>query len=159
MLSIFRHWLVMLCVMLPMTAMAQSVSFVDLTGKPVNLSDYKGKWVVVNYWATWCPPCVKEIPELVAFQEAHAAKKDAVVLGVNHQEGDVAAVKQFADDRFVNYPIVRSAGKLSNGTPFGVLRGLPTTYMITPEGEAVAAHTGMVNQAMLEKFIQDYPKK
>lgn len=134
------------------------VEFVDLNGKTIKLSDYRGKWVVVNYWATWCPPCIKEIPELASFHEAHA-NKDAVVLGVNHQEDPVAEVKKFADDRFINYPIVRAKGKLGSGTPFGTLKGLPTTFMVTPEGEVVAARTGLVDQAVLEKFINDNSKK
>lgn len=141
--------------MLSSAQAATDLHFVDLNGKKVKLSDYKGKWVVVNYWATWCPPCVKEIPELQSFHEAHAAK-DAVVLGINQEDGSITEVKQFADSMMVSYPVVRGEGVLSNNTPFGTLRGLPTTFMITPKGELVAARTGMVNQQSLEKFIQDY---
>lgn len=137
--------------------MAKEISFVDLDGKTVNLSDYKGKWVVVNYWATWCPPCVVEIPELVAFHEANK-DKNAVVIGVNHQDDPVDHVKAFADERFINYPVVRKPGVLSNGTPFGALKGLPTTYMINPEGEVIAARTGLVDQQLLENFIQQNTK-
>lgn len=155
-----RSWLLAVSLLVSSASMAAPIDaeFIDLNGKTVKLSDFRGKWVVVNYWATWCPPCVKEIPELVAFHEAHA-KKDAVVLGVNHQEDAIAEVKKFADDRFVNYPVVRSKGKLGSGTPFGTLKGLPTTFMVTPEGEVVAARTGLVDQAVLEKFINDNSKK
>ena len=91
-----RSLLVTASLLLSTSLMAAPIDaeFVDLNGKTVKLSDYRGKWVVVNYWATWCPPCVKEIPELVSFHEAHS-KKDAVVLGVNHQEDPVAEVKKF----------------------------------------------------------------
>lgn len=156
---LYRYIMLTLLWVFSFSAMAapMDAEFVDLSGKKVKLSDFRGKWVVVNYWATWCPPCVKEIPELVAFQEAHG-KKDAVVLGINHQEDAIEDVKQFMDDRFVNYPIVRATGRLSNQTPFGTLRGLPSTFMITPEGELIAARTGMVDQPSLEKFIRDNSK-
>jgi len=151
-----RSIILTLSLLVSSTLMAAPIDaeFVDLNGKTVKLSDYRGKWVVVNYWATWCPPCVKEIPELVSFHEAHS-KKDAVVLGVNHQEDPIAEVKKFVEDRFVNYPIIRSKGRLGSGTPFGALKGLPTTYMISPDGELLAARTGLVDQAVLEKFIKD----
>jgi thiol-disulfide isomerase/thioredoxin len=139
--------------MLPAMA-ATDAEFVDLSGKKVKLSDYRGKWVIVNYWATWCPPCVHEIPELAAFHEAHK-DKDAVVLGVNHEDDETTKVKQFVEGYLVGYPVLRSNERLSNRTPFGALKGLPTTYMITPEGELVAARTGMVDQKGLEKFIKD----
>jgi len=142
--------------MLPALAVTDA-EFVDLSGKKVKVSDFRGKWVVVNYWATWCPPCVHEIPELAAFHEAHASK-DAVVLGINHEEGDIAAVKKFIEGYLVTYPVLRSTERLSNKTPFGALKGLPTTYMITPEGELVAARTGIVDQKSLEKFIKDNSK-
>lgn len=142
--------------MLPALAVTDA-EFVDLSGKKVKLSDYRGKWVIVNYWATWCPPCVHEIPELAAFHEAHA-NKDAVVLGINHEDGDIASVKKFVEGYLVGYPVLRSTERLSNKTPFGALKGLPTTYMITPEGELVAARTGIVDQKSLEKFIKDNSK-
>ena len=132
------------------------VTFVDLDGKPVKLSDYRGKFVVVNFWATWCPPCLIEIPELVMFHEAHH-DKDAVVLGVNYEESDPKKVKAFAESQMISYPIVRLKGRLDGrNTPLGPLRGLPTTFMIDPEGNLVARRTGMVDQKMLEDFISNY---
>lgn len=148
--------LLLVLTMMPALAVTDA-EFVDLSGKKVKLSDYRGKWVIVNYWATWCPPCVHEIPELAAFHEAHASK-DAVVLGINHEDGDIASVKKFVEGYLVGYPVLRSTERLSNKTPFGALKGLPTTYMITPEGELVAARTGIVDQKSLEKFIKDNSK-
>jgi thiol-disulfide isomerase/thioredoxin len=153
-----RQLCVMLLAFVMMPALAVTdAEFVDLSGKKVQLSDYRGKWVIVNYWATWCPPCVHEIPELAAFHEAHAGK-DAVVLGINHEDGDSASIKKFVDGYLVGYPVLRSNEQLSNRTPFGSLKGLPTTFMITPEGELVAARTGIVDQKSLEKFIKDNSK-
>lgn len=137
----------------------KDVTFVDLDGNKSKLSDYKGKWVIVNLWATWCPPCLKEIPDLVMFHEEHA-KKDAVVIGVNYEDIDPQKVKNFAESQMVNYPIVRFEGEVDGRTtPFGQLKGLPTTYMVTPEGQIVAARTGMVDDVMLKDFIKNFESK
>jgi thiol-disulfide isomerase/thioredoxin len=158
--DVVRHWgsvlgaVLVSGVLYSSSAHAIEADYVDLKGNSVRLSDFKGKWVVVNYWATWCPPCVKEIPELAAFHEAHASK-DAVVLAVNHEDKDPASVKTFMDNFMATMPIVRAPDGPASKTPFGPLKGLPTTFMITPQGELIAAHTGMVDQKALENFIKE----
>lgn len=133
-----------------------NVEFIDLDGKSTFLSDYKGKWVIINLWATWCPPCLVEIPDLVLFHEAHK-DKDAIVLGVNYEAIDLEKVRSFAESQMINFPVVRFKGRVDGKTtPFGDLKGLPTTYMVTPEGKVVAARTGMVDQKMLEEFMEKY---
>ncbi|WP_051145203.1 TlpA disulfide reductase family protein [Thiomicrorhabdus sp. Kp2] len=134
----------------------EDVEFIDLDGNKTYLSDYKGKWVIINLWATWCPPCLVEIPDLVLFHEAHK-DKDAVVIGVNYEANDPQKVKNFAESQMINYPVVRFKGKVDGRTtPFGDLKGLPTTYMVTPAGDVVAARVGMVDQNMLETFMERY---
>lgn len=141
-------------------AQAKDVEFVDLQGQSVNLSDFKGQWVVVNLWATWCPPCVVEMPELVFFHEKYK-DKGAMVLGVNYEDVAVEKINSFTDELMISFPIVRfkDIDLNTNRTPFGPLRGLPSTYMVAPSGEIVAARTGMVDLKALETFIQQYEAK
>ena len=134
----------------------EDVEFIDLEGKSTFLSDYKGKWVIINLWATWCPPCLVEIPDLILFHEEHK-DKDAIVIGVNYEAIDLDKVKAFAESQMINFPVVRFKGRVDGRTtPFGDLKGLPTTYMVTPEGAVVAARVGMVDQKMLETFMERY---
>jgi len=131
-------------------------SLTDLNGKTHTLSDYRGKWLVVNYWATWCPPCLDEIPELVEFHEAHE-KKDAVVLGINAEEVSVSTLKEFVEQYFISYPILPQ--KPGVRSPFGKIYGLPTTFLVSPEGEVVAQKTGGVTRKDLESAIDSFNKK
>ena len=123
-----------------------------LAGEQQRLSDYRGRWVVVNYWATWCPPCRKELPELDLFSEHH--KDDAVVLGINFEDISTEELQQFIDEQFLSFPMFHQ--RPSRSTPFGRLSGLPTTYLLDPEGAPVAMHTGGITADMLDFFIENY---
>lgn len=122
----------------------------DVQGVKHKLSDYRGKWVVVNYWATWCPPCLAEIPELEEFHVKHK-DKDAVVLGVNLEDIDAASLRQFIDEYSITYTVLR--GESENGIPFGPFYGLPSTYLISPAGEVATIHLGPVTRTAIEEFI------
>ncbi len=122
----------------------------DMDNKQQNLSDYRGKWVVVNYWATWCPPCLTEIPELVDFHEDHK-DKDAVVLGVNFEDIGLEGLKRFSEEYFMNYPVLRT--KPAASSALGIIPGLPTTYLVSPEGEIVARQVGPVTAKLIAEFI------
>ena len=126
-------------------------SLPDMEDKQHKLSDYRGKWVVVNYWATWCPPCLTEIPELVDFHEDHK-DKDAVVLGVNFEDIGLKGLKRFSEEYFMNYPVLRS--KPAASSALGIIPGLPTTYLVSPQGEVVARQVGPVTAKLITDFIE-----
>ncbi len=126
----------------------------DLDGKPHDIAQYRGKWVIVNYWATWCPPCITEIPELVAFHARHA-ERDAVVVGVNTESLDTQLLRDFVAELEINYPILRENPERMS--PFSRMFGLPTSYIIGPDGTLVERHNGPVTAAQLERIIGAQP--
>jgi len=137
---------------LPLTVKADTIDFAmpDLKGVERQLSEFRGKWVVLNFWATWCPPCLKEIPELVEFHEQNQ-DKNAVVVGVDFEDIPLDELVEFTESYFMNYPILRT--KPTAKTAVGVISGLPTTFLISPEGKLVARQSGPVTAKMIEEFI------
>ena len=125
-------------------------SLQQLGGGEVALSDYRGKWVVVNYWATWCAPCVKEMPELSALHEAH---EDIVVLGLAFEDVDEADFNKFLEDAPVSYPILK-VDVYEPPEPFGAPKVLPTTIILDREGRSVKAFLGPVTGEDIIDFIE-----
>lgn len=144
--------LLLLLTLSPSYLLAEPVDFEleGLDGKTYKLSDYRGKWVLVNYWATWCPPCREELPELEVFHSNHK-DKDAVVLGVAMERIEKERLKAFVDDQFISYPILMM--KPAASTELGRVPGLPTSYLIDPNGELAARQVGPVTLEDLETFI------
>ena len=138
----------------PLTALAVDMPLIDTYGNKVNLSSYQGKWVVVNYWATWCPPCIIEMPELQSFHDRHAATDDAMVIGINTELIGKQQLLNFLKDYFITYPIFVS--KPVQQSELGLIPGLPTTFLVTPQGKVVARQVGPVTQEMIEQFIQNF---
>lgn len=146
-------WLLCLAPAMPAMAAGRiAFSLPDTNGKVHTLPQYAGKWVVINYWATSCPPCIKEIPQLMKFHEKHK-DHDAVVLGVDFEDISLAWLKDFMDSMSMSYPVLRS-NPSQQVTPFGVIVMLPTTFIISPAGELVARQAGAVTAADLEAFIK-----
>ena len=141
---------------LPVKAEPVQFSLTDLNGKTHTSKDYAGKWLIVNYWAMWCPPCRDEIPELVAFHEKYK-DKDAVVLGIDFENADDINLREFIDENFISYPVVQT--RPSAKGPFGPIYALPTTYLISPKGEIVASRTGGVTIQDLEKGIHRFKQE
>ena len=125
-------------------------SLPDLHGKTHSLADYRGKWVIVNYWATWCPPCQEEIPDLVEFHDRHK-DGDAVVIGINFEDIGEEQLSSFVESFLISYPILRSEPLAE--TPLGTIPGLPTTFIIAPDGSPVARQVGPVTGKQLDDYI------
>jgi thiol-disulfide isomerase/thioredoxin len=138
---------------LPMASPALSdgadFSLKDTKGKVVKLSDFRGRWVVVNFWTTWCTPCVKEMPELITFQQRFPAIQ---MLGVNFEQRSEQELRPFLKRFDFNYPILLLSDIPL--TPFEPLKGLPTTAIIDPHGEMISKHTGPVTAKTLETFFR-----
>ena len=144
----------LLACVLPLAAHAEApVEFVlpDMQGEMHSLDQYRGKWVVVNYWATWCPPCLEEIPDLVDFHERNK-DHEAVVVGVNYEDISGAQLMEFVDRHLVSYPVLRA--EPFEDSPLGPIPGLPTTFVIDPEGHAVARQVGPITGEQLEAYIE-----
>lgn len=125
----------------------------DSTGKQISFSDVaKGKPVLLNFWATWCGPCIKEMPDLVALSEEYAAK-GALVIGISvDRDSDVLTlVSDFVKEKKVRYPIVIDNGDLE--TAFGGLRGIPTTFYIDKNGNIVKKLVGLQSK---ERFAAEF---
>ena len=136
-------------VTLPVIAEKADFTLQDLNGKSVSLSDFRGKWVIVNYWATWCPPCLEEIPDLVDLYEEN--RDTIVVLGVAFEEVNEEYLKEFVDSHMISYPIMNT--EPVPVTELGPVLGLPTSYIISPDGERVARQEGPVTREAIEKYI------
>ena len=155
-LSILLRSLALSCGLVMITAVSASedsfdFSLKDMDGKVRTLSDYQGKWLIVNFWATSCPPCIEEMPELSDFHDRHK-DLDAVVLGVNFETIEKRWVQRFLDSVVVSYPTV--IWGTSPATPFGLVVALPTTFIITPEGKLDARHVGVLTATDLEAHIK-----
>jgi thiol-disulfide isomerase/thioredoxin len=120
-----------------------------LGGETLSLSAFRGQWVVLNYWATWCRPCREEIPEL---SELHERRDDITVLGLAYEEAEPEAFQAFLDEFHVSYPMLL-VDVYAPPEPFGAPRVLPTTVILNPAGHAVKGFAGPVTGEMIETFI------
>ncbi len=122
----------------------------DTQGVKHALSHYKGKWVLVNYWATWCPPCLEEVPDLVNLYD-HRRKKDLMVLGVVFDYQDTKEVADYVDDMLMSYPIVLGDEEVI--AQIGAADVLPTTFIYNPQGKLVNIKRGLITRQYIEKII------
>ncbi len=129
------------------------LTFKDIQGKSVTLSDYKGKVILLDFWATWCPPCRKEIPGYIELYNTYKSR-GLIVIGVAMDDAeDIADVKRYAAQIKMTYPVLVGAGREDDLKPsFGELP-LPTSFVIARDGSICDRHDGLTAKAQVEREI------
>ncbi|HEY2149675.1 MAG TPA: redoxin domain-containing protein [Vicinamibacterales bacterium] len=122
----------------------------DLDGREVSNSSLHGKVLIVNFWATWCPPCRAEIPDLIALQEKY--RDQLQIVGISEDEAPVETVKRFIDEHRMNYPVVMLTPDLEKMFPG--ISALPTSFIVNREGRIVQKHVGMLTAHVTEQEVR-----
>lgn len=158
-----RYILIALSLLLFVSAGAYAsfdIALKSIDGSQHKLSEYigQGKWVVLNIWGTRCPPCREEMPELVLFHDEHK-NTDAIVVGIAIDFPSYGYAKReevitFAEDYLIDFPLLLSSSIITEKMGLGRLEGLPTTYVIHPDGHVVAMQVGGITKKILEDFIE-----
>lgn len=127
----------------------------DMAGVSHQLSSYKGKWVLVNYWATWCPPCLEEVPDLVNLYDRRK-QKDLMVIGVVFDYKDAKEVTDYVDDMLMSYPIVLGDDRVVE--QLGAADVMPTTFIYNPQGVLFKVKRGIITKHYIEQLIESAKK-
>lgn len=130
--------------------LAPPLTLKDLDGKTISSSDWRGKVVLLNFWATWCGPCRAEIPDLIRLQKKYADQ--LVVVGLSTDIDPPKKVKQFAEEMNINYPVAMAPPEIE--AKFGGVFGLPTSFLLDTAGRIVQKHIGLLNPALYELEIR-----
>ncbi|HSJ37891.1 MAG TPA: redoxin domain-containing protein [Planococcus sp. (in: firmicutes)] len=134
---------------------APDFELTTLAGEPVKLSDYKGKKVILNFWATWCPPCRAEMPDMQKYYEEQAQGENVEILAVNLTTADkgMDAINAFVEEFSLTFPVPMDIkGEIGD---IYQAAAIPTTYMIDTEGRVQNKIVGPMNEQMMEDFIEN----
>lgn len=124
-----------------------SFSVRDLSGRTIASSDWRGKVVLVNFWATWCPPCRAEIPDLIALQDKY--RDQLQVIGISEDEGAPELVQRFVTEHGINYPVVMSTPEIEQ--MFSGVSALPTSFILDRDSRIVQKHVGILSGETTER--------
>jgi thiol-disulfide isomerase/thioredoxin len=122
----------------------------DFNGKELSLARYRGKILILDLFATWCPPCRMEIPHFVELQAAHKDKLN--IVGLSFDQGSAEEVKRFAEEMKINYDVFWGSEEIAQ---FVGLRGIPHTLVLDPQGHVVRSYVGYRDKSVFEKDIAD----
>lgn len=131
------------------TAETPQLQVQTVDGKAYDLASHRGQWVVINFWATWCAPCLQEMPELSAL---HAMRSNVEVIGLAYEDIELGEMQAFLKEHPVAYPIA-IVDTYSPPKDFATPRGLPMTYLIGPDGKVAKQFLGPVNAHDIEQAI------
>ena len=124
----------------------------DMHGKSVTMSAFKGKVILLDFWATWCPPCKAEIPGFVELQKTYG-EQGLQVIGVSVDDPP-EKLKPFVDEFKMNYPVLVGLGRDDLQDAYGPMWGIPTTFLIDREGRICRKHSGLVGKEKYERDIK-----
>jgi thiol-disulfide isomerase/thioredoxin len=130
-------------------AAAPDFSLIDLSGQPLSLSSYRGKVVLLDFWATWCVPCREEIPHLIDLQNKYG-NQGLQIVGVSMDDSP-DPVRDFYQHFKMNYPVVM--GDAKTGEQYGGVLGLPIAFVVGPDGKITSKHIGATDISVLEKEV------
>lgn len=130
-------------------------SLKGMDGKAINFSDFSGKVVIVNLWATWCPPCRREIPDFIELQKEYK-EQGLVIIGISLDQSE-APVKPFVEKNSINYPVVMGNSEVAQ--LYGNIRSIPTTFIVDSDGNIVESFFGLRSKEIFEESIKPLLKK
>ena len=152
----FKRWFVLISIFLLSSNQQlwadtgiKNFSFTDLNGHERQFDEYRGKWVLVNYWASYCPPCLAEMPDIERFYRAN--RKKFTVLGMDTASSSVPDIKAFMQDYGITYPLIPT--QTSTLLAFGEIFAIPTSYLISPQGKVVNKTIGMITFKDLNHYV------
>lgn len=122
----------------------------DLEGNLVKLSDHRGKVVIIDFWATWCGPCRRGIPEFIDLQSEYGTDK-LVILGVSVDQGDLSVVPAFAKNYGINYPVLYANEDIQK--KYGPIRSIPTAFIVDPKGKVRDLAIGLRPKSYFKELI------